>query len=423
MRYNAMNMKYIAVVDCNNFFVSCERVFRPDLAGKPVIVLSSNDGCVVARSQEVKDIGVPMGVPYFQVKDIIKDNSITVFSGNLPLYRDMSARVMEIIYTAQMPVEVYSIDEAFIEMTGTELEVVDRMKRLRQQIILWTGIPVSIGIASSKTLAKFASTMAKRQVNNVFFLTDDQWQGSCATVPLTEMWGVGRRLALRYSQAGIRTAKDYCDTPVFVIEKLGGVVALRLWHELQGESVYRIENKRKIPKSLTSSRSFGKKTNAISDINDAVAYHIRHLATKIRHQNLITTMITITLFPVRGTGIPIVVMCNDVDTNCTKSLLKITLKQMQAMYRKDYMYAKVGVVFSGLSAVDAPATHELFTGAGVLHDRANRLDTILDSLTRRFAEEAPEFGRFTKTPQWQTKALYRSSRYTTDWAQLPTARS
>ena len=288
-------MNYIGVIDCNNFFVSCERLFRPDLVGKPVVVLSSNDGCVVARSQEVKDMGVVMGVPIFQIKDIVKDKGITTFSSHFALYRDLSSRVFTVVKTLLPTMEIYSIDEAFFSIKADSKELLEaELRRIKIEVERQIGIPVSLGVAATKTQAKYANRLAKK-AGGVVVLEPSDWDNLVTTIPLQTIWGVGGKLELRYKEAGLRTVVDLIDCPKPRVDSLFGITGLRLQSELAGTPVYAVINKHAPQQSITSSRSFEKNVTDLAVVKDAVAYHVRQVVADLRHLRLKAKYISVML--------------------------------------------------------------------------------------------------------------------------------
>ena len=291
-------MNWIGVVDCNNFFVSCERLFRPDLRKRPVIVLSSNDGCVVARSQEVKDMGVPMGVPYFKIKDIVKDNGITTFSSHFTLYRDISSRVFTVLKEELSDVEQYSIDEAFFAISGTKEEVVARVTRIKLRIEQLVGVPVSVGVAATKTIAKVAVDQAKK-TTGILVLSKTDWELARHELPLGDVWGVGRKLSTRFTVLGVKTVPELLHTAPVVVEKHFGVVGLRLQAELSGDAAYPVCSTSLPQQSIMSSRSFKDATEDVMVLEDAVAFHTRAVAADLRRLGKVVSVIRVSIRPSR----------------------------------------------------------------------------------------------------------------------------
>ncbi len=253
------------LVDCNNFYASCERVFRPDLDDCPIVVLSNNDGCVIARSNEVKSLGVPMGAPYFKVRDTLQHAGVKVFSSNYALYGDMSGRVMAVLAEFSSDVEIYSIDEAFINLAGFLPDVISfEMKKLRANVKRWTSIPVSIGVGPTKTLAKVAANRAKKDksLNGVCVLaSDDEIKSALEITPISDVWGIGRAWGKRLPASGVVSALDFINQSPAIIRRKMGVTGARTMGELRGVKSFSIETQPGLRKSCVSSRSFSKTTS------------------------------------------------------------------------------------------------------------------------------------------------------------------
>ncbi len=420
-------MRYIAVLDCNNFFVSCERLFRPDLRQKPVVVLSSNDGCVVARSQEIKDKGIGMGVPYFQIKDTLKDIDATCFSSNFTLYRDVSDRVFQVLRSLVTEMEIYSIDEAFfIIEAATAAEAELTATTIKSTVERRVGIPVSIGVATSKTLAKLCNDIAKKdRRSGVFVLEPGDSVTVLGTRPLGDVWGIGGRLSRRYASAGLHTIADMHMVSRERLQTISGVVGLRTQAELLGQVAYPLSHRRELPKSITSSRSFGQKTNDIAVIKDALAYHVRSVAADLRRDGLVAGSMTILLLTARhsdwflrggATSVTFTVPTAD-----TTTLLKEALRHCDQIYETGVPYNKTGVVLSALLPARAvPAS--LFSTEDAV-EAEGKLDSLIDSLNTRFGNDLVKLGMFTKTASWRTRQETLSPAYTTNWQELPVVKA
>jgi DNA polymerase V len=412
-------MNYIGVIDCNNFFVSCERLFRPDLVGKPVMVLSSNDGCVVARSQEVKDIGVMMGVPVFQIKDIIKDNGIVTFSSHFALYRDISSRVFTVVKTLLPTREIYSIDEAFFTISADSKEDLEiELRRIKIEIERQVGIPVSLGVAATKTQAKYANRLAKK-AGGVIVLEDSDWTKLVPTIPLQNIWGVGGKLERRYKEAGLRTVADLINCPKPRVGTLFGITGLRLQSELAGTPVYKLAEAHAPQQSIMSSRSFEKNVTELAVIKDAVAYHVRQVVSELRHLRLKTKYITVTLgtsrhgdYLLRGGSLTLE---NMAPTDDVVVLLKEAFKLVDSLYEPEVPYKKAGVYIGGFS----PKTivqQSLFSDE--VEVQTNPINELLDSFSARYGSDAVTIGTQTKERRWQSKSEQKSPAYTTRWSDL-----
>jgi DNA polymerase V len=410
-----MKDTWIGLLDCNNFFVSCERLFRPDLAGKPVVVLSGNDGCIVARSQEVKDMGIPMGVPYFQVKDILKKAETTTFSSHFALYRDISRRVFSVMREELDLVQQYSVDEAFFLCDPADQGLAVRVKQAVERQV---GIPVSLGIAPTKTLAKHANTYAKKGTG-VHFLDSENWQEDSKAVPLASIWGVGGQMEMRYKEHNIRSVHDLLSADASRVERIFGVHGVRLQLELSGVSALPFTQKSEPQKSIMSSRSFGKETSDASIIHDAVAYHVRHVLQDLRSMNSKSKSIRVSVRPsrhgdylLRGGSKEAVFA---VPTDNTLEVMKIAKELTLSLMEDDVLYKKVGVVLSGFTSNEV-SQESLFPD--VVAAKTSALMPIIDLLNKRLGKDAVSIGKHQNTQKWQPLSELKSPSYTTQWDDL-----
>ncbi|OGG89081.1 hypothetical protein A2592_02275 [Candidatus Kaiserbacteria bacterium RIFOXYD1_FULL_42_15] len=411
-------MKYIGVIDCNNFFVSCERLFRPDLVGKPVIVLSSNDGCVVARSKEIKDMGIPMGVPAFQLKDMIKNVDVEVFSSHLSLYRDISRRVFSVVKDILPIVEQYSIDEAFFSIESDSLSSLqERCVLMSSQVERAVGIPVSIGVSLTKTQAKYANRLAKKAGKPVI-LDESWWQENVGTVQLRDIWGVGGQLLSSYREASINTTLDLYQCPKPRLDKLFGIAGLRLQAELSGQMMYPVSVVKTPQKSVTSTRSFKDTTNDMSVLKDAVAHHIRETTLELREQHLTTSKLQVLLqtsrygdYALRGGVIEVDLL---VPTDDTAVLMIEAMRLVERFFEPKVPYKKAGVVLGQLLPTEQ-VQQSLFPQ--IISDN-NKLNTTIDEINNRFGRGRIQLGKHSLVSAWQSKHDNLSPCYTTRWTDV-----
>ena len=417
-----------ALVDCNNFYASCERVFNPKLEGKPIVVLSNNDGCVVARSNEAKALGIGMGVPEFQIRPLLRAHKVQVLSSNYTLYGDMSQRVMETLEQFCPDLEIYSIDEAFLSLSGfTARNLTDYGRMMRSTVKRWTGIPVSVGIAETKTLAKVANRVAKRtsDTGGVFDLLAcpdrEAWLGRVA---VEEVWGIGQSHARLLKQYGIATARQLAGADDQWIRKRMGVVGLRLVMELRGVSCLDLEQCPSPKQSLTCSRAFGKLIDTFAEMEEAVSVYTSRVAEKLRREGLVATMMTVCLTtnefkegPQYSNALTIKL---PVATDNTHALIRSALQGIRSIYRDGYRYKKAGVILMGLVPVSQIQT-DLFD----CQDRARstRLMTALDAVNGRWGAGALQYASSGITKQWRTQFHRRSPAYTTQWNELPVVKA
>ena len=349
----------IALVDCNSFYVSCERLFNTSIIKKPVIVLSSNDGCVISRSTEAKILGIKMGEPYFKVKKIVKKNNVKVFSSNYSLYGDISRRVMKTLKQFSPKIEIYSIDEAFLDLSSIkDKDLLEYGSRIRKTILKWTGIPTSIGIATTKTLSKIANHIAKKDNLGVISLINTQQIDKILKkIKINDVWGVGRQLTQFYIKNGINTAYQLKKMPDDWIKKNTNVFGGRTAMELKGLSCISLETYQEKRKNCCVSRSFGRKVTKLEELNESVTTHCLNAAEKIRLDNQTTKKITVFIktnpfqkdknYYVNSKDIDLPIRTND-----SIELVKQALIALKCIYKKGYKYQKVGIIFSALNDVD-----------------------------------------------------------------------
>jgi len=353
------NKNKIALVDCNSFYVSCERLFNTSIIKKPVIVLSSNDGCVISRSTEAKTLGIKMGEPYFKVKKIVKKNNVKVFSSNYSLYGDISRRVMKTLKQFSPKIEIYSIDEAFLDLSSIkDKDLLEYGSRIRKTILKWTGIPTSIGIATTKTLSKIANHIAKKDNLGVISLINTQQIDKILKkIKINDVWGVGRQLTQFYIKNGINTAYQLKKMPDGWIKKNTNVFGGRTAMELKGLSCISLETYQEKRKNCCVSRSFGRKVTKLEELNESVTTHCLNAAEKIRLDNQTTKKITVFIrtnpfqkdknYYVNSKDIDLPIRTND-----SIELVKQALIALKCIYKKGYKYQKVGIIFSALNDVD-----------------------------------------------------------------------
>jgi DNA polymerase V len=281
----------IALADCNNFYVSCERVFNPALRNRPVIVLSNNDGCAVARSNEAKELGIPMGAPYHQIKKICEWNGVTVFSSNYELYGDMSRRVTSVLARFAPELEIYSIDESFLNLSGVNTPLL-LSQRIRKTVGRWTGIPISIGLGKTKTLAKLANRLAKKKKTGCFEIRAEQ-DDILKQIPVGDIWGVGHRLSIRLQRVGLNNALRFAQAPSSVIRSIGGVTLERTQREITGIPCLDMEQVPQPRKNTCSSRSFGRPVESLDELEEAVANYAVKATRKIRSEGSLASALQV----------------------------------------------------------------------------------------------------------------------------------
>jgi DNA polymerase V len=408
----------IALVDCNNFYVSCERVFNPALVGRPVVVLSNNDGCVIARSNEAKAVGLRMGTPLFKAQQIVEAYDVAVYSSNYALYGDMSQRVMEALQEFTPEVEVYSIDEAFMRLGSEDFwPPVARAAEVRQRVLKLTGIPVSIGLAPTKTLAKVANRLAKKRpaAQGILPLLAPAAQTRALDeTPVNDVWGVGPAYSKLLREAGIDTARKLRDADRRWIRRRMTVVGARIVEELRGVSCLPLEQCPPAKKSVTCSRSFGATVESLGEVREALADYVARAAERLRRHGMAAGVVTVFVNTDRFGAGPQYSNSATTElafaTDATGELLEWALRGLERVFREGYRYKKAGVILSHLRPADR-LTARLF-GDG-RYERARRVMRAVDEINRRHGRDTVRLGVADPSGRWKTKAARRSPRYTT----------
>lgn len=412
--------RQIALVDCNNFYVSCERLFRPDLWGRPVVVLSNNDGCIVSRSNEAKALGLKMGQPWFECEELAERHGVLALSSNYALYADMSNRVMTTLADFSPKVEAYSIDECFIDMTGMP-RLRETSYEMRQRVGMWTGIPVCVGIGPTKTLAKLANFVAKkhprsRGVFNYSALRASQKEQLLARIPVGEVWGVGPQSTKQLEHHGIRTAQDLRQTQAAAIRAEFGVVTERIVRELQELSCLELQDVAPPKKQIISSRSFGQMVTELHDLKEAIASFVASTCMKLRAQGSRASMLQVFLQTNhfrkdQPQYMPTLAIPLFPPTNDTLAVNRMAALLCQQMWRTGYQYKKAGVILSDLITV-ATQQVELFSEQP---QSSPKLMSCLDRLSDRFGKNIITFSGANASKTWQMRRDRLSQGYTTDW--------
>ena len=413
-----------ALVDCNNFYASCERVFTPNLNGKPVVVLSNNDGCVVARSNEAKAIGIRMGVPAFQIRRLLRAHQVQVFSSNYTLYGDMSQRVMETLNQFCPDLEIYSIDEAFLSLSGFgSRNLTEYGQTIRTIVKQWTGIPVSVGIAETKTLAKLANRIAKQapDTGGVFdFSTCADRPAILGRIPVEDVWGIGPQHASFLTSHGIMTALHLSQAENQWVRKHLGIVGQRIVMELRGVSCLDLEQCPPPKQGLTCSRSFGKPIVTLAEMEEAVSTYASRVAEKLRHEHLAATVLTVFLTTNQFKDTPqysnTITIQLPAGTDSTQELIRYGLGGIRKIFRDGYHYKKAGVMLGGLVSA-SEIQDDLFDHQD--RARGKQLMAALDLINERWGAGTLQYASNGIAKEWKAQFQRRSSAYTTNWNELP----
>ena len=409
-----------ALVDCNNFYVSCERVFQPRLENSSVVILSNNDGCVISRSNEAKTLGIPMGAPAFKYLNIFKKEKVSVFSSNYPLYGDMSQRIMKILSMHTPNIEIYSIDEAFLDFRGFKYCNLEKEGLLlTRKIKRWTGIPVSIGIAPTKALAKIANKIAKKYVHKtkgVYLMkSEKQISNALKWTKVEDIWGVGRQYKKLLIKNGITTAYDFCKLPDQWVKKNMSILGLRLKKDLKGCSCIGLDEENPDKKSIATTRSFKEVIKKYWELEERVVTYASICSQKLRCQN--SNCKTIIVFIRTSSHLPIdqqyynsslVNLPNP--TNSAITIAKYANMGLKRIFKKNINYRKAGVILTDLTPSNSKQLN-LFQNTGNTH---GDLMKTIDKIHLRFGENLLKLGNQDLDQTWKMRQEYLSSRYTTD---------
>ncbi|CAN5415500.1 Y-family DNA polymerase [soil metagenome] len=422
----------IAIVDCNSFYCSCERVFYPKLWKKPVVVLSNNDGCIISRTDEAKAAGVGMAAPFFMNQEIIQKNNVEVFSSNYHLYGDMSWRVMETLRSiaGEENVEVYSVDECFINIKeADESRLEEYALQIKQAVEQWTGVIVSVGIAPTKVLAKAANNLAKKNkvaTNCVVVIdTPEKIDAALLKMPVNSIWGVGHQYAVKLNELNIYNAYELSRmTEAFVKRNLGGIVGVRLLKELQGIPAIDMEDELVSKKMIATTRMFGNPVTDLKDIKEAVATYTARAAEKLRRQHSVAGVISVFVVPkeIRASSErfrhgPMISnhFTLPVATSSTNELIKPALQLVESIYEEGNFYKKAGVTLSGLLSQEAVQSN-MFAAPP---DKAmQKLMHTLDNVNFSMRDDAVKFASSGTSRDWKMRQEYRSPMHTTRWNEL-----
>ncbi|MFY7938731.1 MAG: Y-family DNA polymerase [Flavobacterium sp.] len=407
------------LVDCNNFYASCQRVFEPHLIGKPVVVLSNNDGCVIARSNEAKALGIPMGAPAFEYKKLFEENNVFVYSSNYALYGDMSSRVMNLLSNFTPEIEIYSIDEAFLKFDGFKyVDLNEYGLQIKRTVTKGTGIPISVGFAPTKALSKVANKIAKKfpeKTNGVYAIdTDEKRIKALKWLPIEDVWGIGRKHAKRLKNKNVHNAFQFTQLHDDWVRKEMAVVGLRLKHELEGKPTLDLD----LPKSkkmIATTRSFESMYTKFDDLAERISTFTASCSEKLRRQNSHCNMIMVFLhtnyfrkdLPQYSRSI---VVKTDFPTNSTIELTKYAKSGLKAIFEEGYHYKKAGVIVMGLTPNNETQL-SLFNSSNTKHQP---LMGVVDKLNKSYGTNKVKFGNQSLGRQWKMKQEKLSPRYTTN---------
>ena len=411
----------IALVDCNSFYVSCERLFNPKIQKKAVVVLSNNDGCVISRSREAKDLGIKMGEPYFKVKELVKKNKVEVYSSNYALYGDISRRVMKVLKTFSPKVEIYSIDEAFIDLSFIdEKGVEDYGREIRSRVLKWTGIPTSVGIASTKTLSKVANHIAKKEKAGVIYLNTNIDE-KLKKFPIEDVWGVGKQLSKFYHKNNISNAYDLKNVSNTWVKKGTNVLGAKTAMELRGIPCIDLQIDQEKRKNCCVSRSFGRKVKDLNELEESVITHCLNAAEKIRADDQIAKTITVFIrtspfdknrrYYSNSKTIDLAI-----PTSNSIELIKYAVKALTDIYKYGYAYQKAGIILSGLKDANQNDQNLL---TPLLENKSKKLMKAIDYTNTKYGRYAISIAQAGLSKGWKMRREHSSKIDTASFDSLP----
>ena len=414
-----------ALADCNNFFASCERVFRPDLQGNPVIVLSNNDGCAIARSNEAKALGIKMGAPFFKIRDIVRRHNVAVFSGNMALYGDMSQRVRWVLEEFAPGIEVYSIDEAFLDLRGMKnIDFDAYAKRISAQCWKMTSIPVSVGIAPTKTLAKIASKLCKQYPKlrgGCYMHRPQDIEKVLRKFPIEDVWGIGRRTAPKLKARGVNTAYEFTQLPEGVVRMMLGIGGVRTWKELRGIPCLEFEDGFEAKQSICVSRSFSSEIYEVKELQEQIANFASAMASKLRKQQSVTSEMVVFAYTNRfredvpqihaNTLVPFIT-----PTAEERIIIAQAVSAAKTLFKQGFGYKKAGVIATKI-VPEKHVMHSLFEDREAV-EREHKITSALDAINAAFGKGTIKLA-VQGSGEIKSSSENQAPHYTTRWSDIP----
>jgi len=422
---NSSKKNKVALIDCNSFYVSCERLFNPKLNNKPVVVLSNNDGCVISRSTEAKRLEIKMGEPYFKVKELVRKNNVHIFSSNYALYGDLSRRVMKTLKSFSDKIEIYSIDEAFVDLSHVEdKEVENYGKEIRERILKWTGIPTSVGISNTKTLSKVANHIAKKNKTGVIYLKENIDE-KLKNFHISDIWGVGKQLSKLYIKNGIDTAYKLKNISNTWVKKSTNVLGAKTVMELRGITCIDLETQEIKRKSCCVSRSFGKKVESLEKLQESVTTHCLNAAEKIRNDNQITKSITVFIRTspfdkYRKYYSNSITIDLPMATSNSLELVKMGIIGLKKIYKYGYFYQKAGIILSKLTE---SSENEFNLLAPIMENKSQTLMKAIDFTNAKYGRNSISIAQAGINNTWKMRREHYSKIDTASFCDLPTIKA
>jgi DNA polymerase V len=419
---HAQSEEVFALVDCNSFYCSCERAFNPRLRGKPIVVLSNNDGCVVSRSNEAKALGIKTGVPLHHIKDLVKEHDVAVYSSNYTLYGDVSARIMRILTEFTPELEIYSIDEAFLSLKGFDHDtLIAYAESIKETVYKYTGIPVSIGIGPTKVLAKLSNKVAKKTPNGVYsILHEADPAKTLHEFPVQDIWGVGRKSAEKLRAKGVSSAFDMVNASPTLVREMLTVVGARIQDELKGKSCISLEEAPKKKKQIVSSRSFGELLSDLEPIKEAMANHATRLGEKLREEGSVVNSFQIFMHtnPFRNQDVQyhgVATVNLPFGTSETNLLIGYALSAAESIYREKINFKKCGIIGMDICPKDQVQMNLFADNKAELF---KPIINVMDEINARYGTQTLKFGSCGVKKHWEMRAEHKSKCYTTRFEDL-----
>jgi DNA polymerase V len=422
------NRPVFALADANSFYASCEKVFRPDLRNSPVVVLSNNDGCVIAQSREAKALGIRMAGPWFEVEERAREIGAVAFSSNYELYANMSNRFMATLRQFSPRQEVYSIDECFLDLTGIKRDLVAYGQEIKETVTCWTGLPICVGIGNSKTLAKLANHYAKKQpeLNGVCDFTrmnEEELDGVLEKLPVSSVWGIGRRLENSFTALGVKNVLRLKRANLRRVRDRFGIIMQRTVQELNGEPWLQLEESAPMAKQVMSSRSFGQRVESLQELREAISYHAANAAQRLRKQGLFANAVSVFIqnspfdqaeFYGRTETVAL-----PAPTECSLQITNAALWPLKKMYQAEVYYQKAGVMLSELVPQGGQQT-DLFAYSS--SNKSGRLMDMVDRINSKYRRSTIHLASEGGDRTWSMRRSFKSPNYTGDWNELPVVR-
>ena len=421
MSFTNNSKNKVALIDCNSFYVSCERLFNPKIQNVPVVVLSNNDGCIISRSIEAKKIGIKMGEPYFKIKDLVKKKNVQAFSSNYALYGDLSRRVMKVLKGFSDKIEIYSIDEAFLDLSNIKDDQIEEYgKNIRDRVLKWTGIPTSVGISSTKTLSKVANHIAKKNKAGVIFLKENI-NNILKDFDIGDVWGVGRQLSKLYKKNGVYNAYKLKNISNTWVKKSTNVLGAKTVMELRGVSCIDLETQETKRKSCCVSRSFGKKVESLEKLRESITTHCLNAAEKIRTDKQTARALTVFIRTSpfdknRKYYSNSITIDLPVATSNSLELVKEAINGLKKIYKYGYFYQKTGII---LSRLNESSENEFNLLAPIMENRSNTLMKAIDLTNAKYGRNAISIAQAGINNTWKMRRKHSSKIDTASFDLMP----